>query len=60
MTVGLPAERARLSVSRAIKAALSQIADKHLALARHLSSTIRTGVFCCYHPDPGLPISWQL
>jgi len=56
----LLAERARLSVSRAIKAALSQIADKHPALARHLSSTIRTGLFCCYRPDPGRPVAWQL
>ncbi len=57
---GSPAERARLSVSRAIKAALSQIADKDPALARHLSSTMRTGLFCCYRPDSRLPISWQL
>ena len=56
---GSPAERARLSVSRAIKAALSQIADKHPALARYLSSAIRTGLFCCYRPDSGLPIAWQ-
>ena len=57
---GSPAERARLSVSRAIKVAIDRIAEKNPSLSRHLSSTIRTGIYCCYRPDPHNPISWQL
>jgi hypothetical protein len=29
------------------------------ALGRHLSSTIRTGRYCSYTPDPRVPITWE-
>ncbi len=54
------AERARVNVTRAIKAALGRIAEHSPALGRHLESAIRTGTFCSYSPDPRLPITWQL
>lgn len=54
------AERARLNVTRAIRAALDNIARVHPALGRHLRSTIRTGMYCSYTPDPRAPITWEL
>ncbi len=57
---GSDQERARLSVSRAIKTAIGQITDKHPALGRYLGDTIRTGLFCVYQPDPRQPMSWNL
>jgi hypothetical protein len=27
-------------------------------LGRYLRSTIRTGTFCVYRPDPQRPVSW--
>jgi tetratricopeptide (TPR) repeat protein len=54
------AERARLSVSRAIRRAIARIAGHSRALGDHLASTIKTGTYCSYRPDPRLPISWQL
>jgi hypothetical protein len=54
------AERARLSVTRAIRSAMSRIAEGNPSLGGHLEATIRTGTFCSYQPDPRLPISWEL
>lgn len=54
------AERARLNVTRAIKAALTNIDRSQPALGRHLRSTIRTGTYCSYSPDPRIPIDWNL
>lgn len=53
------AERARLNVTRAIKAALDNIAKNHPSLGLHLRSTIRTGRYCSYVPDPRAPIMWE-
>lgn len=53
------AERARVSVTRAIRAALARIAEHGTALSAHLDATIRTGAFCSYTPDPRAPITWQ-
>jgi DNA-binding PadR family transcriptional regulator len=53
------AERARVNVTRAIKAALERIAKQSPTLGRHLSVTIRTGTFCAYQPDPRVPVTWS-
>jgi hypothetical protein len=53
------AERARLNVTRAIRAAMANLARVNPALGRHLAATIRTGRYCCYTPDPRAPIHWQ-
>lgn len=53
------AERARVSVTRAIKAALERIAGHSTGLGRHLRATVRTGTFCIYEPDPRLPVTWS-
>jgi tetratricopeptide (TPR) repeat protein len=55
-----PAERARQSVTKAIKAAIERISEHSPALARHLEHTIRTGSFCRYEPDRIAPISWKI
>jgi hypothetical protein len=52
------AERARLNVTRAIQAAMRNLDRANPALGRHLSSTIRTGRYCSYTPDPRAEIAW--
>jgi tetratricopeptide (TPR) repeat protein len=52
------AERARVSVTRAIRSAMGRIGEQSPALADHLEATIRTGTFCSYTPDPRAPIDW--
>jgi hypothetical protein len=54
------AERARLNVTRAIRAAMANLAEVNPALGRHLAATVRTGRYCCYTPDPRVPITWKL
>jgi tetratricopeptide (TPR) repeat protein len=56
---GSAAERARLSVTRAIKAALQKISEHHTSLGDVLGHSVRTGLFCGYVPDPRVPISWR-
>ena len=53
-------ERARLNVTKAIKAVLAKIAQQNRNLGDHLAATIRTGTFCSYRPDPTFPTSWKL
>lgn len=52
-------ERARGSVTRAIRYALARIADQHPVLADHLVRAVRTGTYCAYEPDPRAPVTWQ-
>ena len=54
-----PAERARVNITRAIKLALHKISAHHSVLGQHLATTIKTGTYCSYTPDPRLPITWQ-
>ncbi len=56
---GSTAERARLSVTRAIRSAFQKITEHHEALGELLSRCIRTGSFCSYVPDPQAPLDWQ-
>jgi len=53
-------ERARLSVTRAIRRAQARIAACHPTLGRHFDTTIRTGTYCAYVPDSRVPISWDV
>jgi AAA ATPase domain len=53
------AERARLNATRAIRTAMANLARANLSLGQHLSSTIRTGRYCSYNPDPRVPITWE-
>jgi tetratricopeptide (TPR) repeat protein len=52
------AERARMSVTRALRYSLGRIAEQHPTLADHLESTVSTGTYCVYAPDPRVPITW--
>jgi tetratricopeptide (TPR) repeat protein len=53
-------ERARGSVTRAIRYAMDRISEQHPALADHLARTVRTGTYCAYDPDPRAPVTWQI
>jgi hypothetical protein len=55
---GSAAERARLNVTRAIKAAEQAITTLNPALGAHLRSAVHTGTFCAYRPDPQRPVAW--
>lgn len=57
---GSDSERARVSVTRVIKAALDRIGHQSPELKHHFASTVRTGTYCSYNPDPRLPVRWQL
>jgi tetratricopeptide (TPR) repeat protein len=58
--VGSSSERARASVTRALRYAVARIAEHHPLLADHLERTVRTGTYCSYAPDPGMAIRWEL
>jgi tetratricopeptide (TPR) repeat protein len=53
-------ERMRLNVTRAIKAVLKRLGRGNPSLGRDLATTIRTGTYCVYVPDPRLSLTWQL
>jgi len=53
-------ERARLNVSRAIRASIAKIDSQDAALGHHLNHDVRTGTFCAYLPDPTAPPRWRL
>jgi len=52
-------KRARVSVANAIKTALNKIRREHSDAGRFLATTIRTGYFCSFVPDPRFPYSWD-
>ena len=52
-------ERARVSVTRAIRQAIARVRDHHPQLGEHLDRTIRTGTYCAYVPDPRAPAAWS-
>jgi DNA polymerase III delta prime subunit len=53
-----PAERARVSVTKAIRTAIKLIERPSPALAEHLTASIRTGRFCSYAPPGEAPPRW--
>jgi CheY-like chemotaxis protein len=55
-----PAERARVNVQRAIKAALLKLSVYLPILGRELESIIKTGMYCSYTPDLSIPSPWRL
>jgi hypothetical protein len=52
------AERARQSVSKAIRETLDRIQQHDPALGGHLRHAVRTGMFCVYDPDPRSGVRW--
>ena len=57
---GSSAERARVTVTRAIRYALARLGEHHPGLADHLDRAVRTGTYCAYEPDPRAPIAWEV
>jgi hypothetical protein len=57
---GSDAERARVNVTRAIRATLKRIAGYDATLGHELQRTVRTGTFCVYEPDPQQPLTWHI
>ena len=58
--VGSGSERARVTVRKAIAAALDAIHAADPVVARHLTTHVRTGSTCRYEPDPDAPVEWRL
>jgi hypothetical protein len=58
--VGSAAERARASVTRAVREAMTRIRAHHPALGAHLDRAVHTGAYCAYLPDPRVPVVWKL
>jgi non-specific serine/threonine protein kinase len=54
------AERARVSVTKAIRATIKRIHQYDPVLARELETTVRTGTFCVHEPDPRHPLEWKV
>lgn len=51
-------ERARLNVTRSVRAVLKRLSSDHPELAAHLDTSIKTGQFCSYNPDPAEGPGW--
>lgn len=54
------AERARTSVTRSLRYAMTRIAEHHPGLGEHLRQAVSTGTYCVYRPDPRLPAHWDV
>jgi tetratricopeptide (TPR) repeat protein len=54
------AERARVSVTRAIRSAIAAIAEQDAELGRHLEDSVRTGTHCRYAPAAGDEVAWRV
>jgi hypothetical protein len=52
-------ERARASVTKAIREAMARIREHNARLGEHLERAIRTGTYCAYLPDARVPVNWQ-
>jgi hypothetical protein len=49
-----------VNVTRSIRTLLKRIAELDADLGHELESTVRTGTFCAYEPDPRRPVSWTI
>ncbi|MDQ4069053.1 MAG: hypothetical protein M3203_06225, partial [Actinomycetota bacterium] len=52
------AERARLNVTRALRAATAKVAGALPEAGTALDRRIRTGLYCAYVPDDGDDVRW--
>jgi hypothetical protein len=43
-----------------VKTAIRRIAADDEHLGRELETTVHTGYFCRYEPDPRRPVAWQV
>jgi hypothetical protein len=56
---GSASERARVSVTRAVRHVMSRIHQHDPPLGEHLERAIRTGIYCVYLPDSRITTSWM-
>ncbi|MDA0181680.1 AAA family ATPase [Solirubrobacter phytolaccae] len=56
---GSHGERARISVTKAIRTAIGHVEAKDATLGHHLGSCVHTGMHCAYRPGPDAP-RWQV
>ena len=54
------AERARLNVTRALRAALARLTDALPEAGAALDRRVRTGLFCAYGPHPDDEVIWSV
>lgn len=54
---GDPLDKVRSAVTWRIRSAIRKISRENPALGKHLSVSVRTGLFCSYNPDR--PIRWR-
>lgn len=52
------ADKSRAAVTLRIRSAIKKVEKYHPQLAKHLSTTIQTGIYCRYSPEK--PIDWKL
>jgi tetratricopeptide (TPR) repeat protein len=57
---GSASERARVSVTRAVRHAMARIRQYDPPLGEHLERAIRTGTYCVYLPDSRVTGSWRI
>lgn len=57
---GSASERARVSVTRAVRHAMVRIRKYDPPLGEHLERAIRTGTYCVYLPDSRITGSWRI
>jgi tetratricopeptide (TPR) repeat protein len=57
---GSASERARVSVTRALRSVIERIREHDVSLGEHLDCSVRTGVYCAYVPDQRSPVDWEL
>ncbi len=50
-------ERARVNITKHVKAAIGKINQELPDLGRHLRAAIQTGTYCSYHPES--PVRWR-
>lgn len=55
---GSVAERARVNVTKALKATLGKISKADPDLGEHLAQSVRTGTHCAYLPGKPAPYEW--
>ncbi len=56
---GADARRARVTVTKRIRGAISLLTAQHASLGHHLGTCIKTGRGCAYIPDPVHPPGWS-
>jgi hypothetical protein len=57
---GSAAERARINVTRSLRAVIARVAEAFPDLGHHLDTTVQTGVFSAYRPGPSPALVWRL